>query len=445
MTSIARVRPDTGTSCPALAAALARCGDERTRDLVEQLQAADATLAAHGAGVARLAVAMGQRLGIAGERLDTLCRAALLHDIGKRYVPREVLAKPGALLAHERQLVEAHAAVGASMLLQAGLLSEAAIVRHHHERWDGAGYPDRLHGDAIPLESRIILVADTFDAMTSDRAYRAAMPRALALCRDRARGRLAARPGRRRRGARRGRPRPDAALTFPCTCCGPCRWRGPARMRGCGRCTPRARGLAAAGAGRAAPARPPAAPRAPARAGPRAGAGARGASPAEACRAPRGEQGAAGSVRRRPARRPAPRPDEIRACGDGAASRSVARRCAGAALRRAGGRARSPRRGHGRRRRRRGRRHGTGALRGASPLGQAASVIPATAAVVAAPVASQRDRPGLRRPTRAGAASWSPRPRRRRTARAATRAAPGAGSRGSSSATRRRWSRSSSR
>jgi len=79
------------------------------------------------------------------------------------------------------QLVEAHARVGASMLVAAGLLSEASIVRHHHERWDGAGYPDRLHGDAIPLESRIILVADTFDAMTSDRAYRAAIPRAAAL------------------------------------------------------------------------------------------------------------------------------------------------------------------------------------------------------------------------------------------------------------------------
>jgi HD-GYP domain-containing protein (c-di-GMP phosphodiesterase class II) len=96
-------------------------------------------------------------------------------------VPAEVLGKPGLLLPHERQLVEAHAAVGATMLIQAGLLSEALIVRNHHERWDGTGYPDRLHGEAIPLESRIILVADTFDAMTSDRAYRGAMPPAVAL------------------------------------------------------------------------------------------------------------------------------------------------------------------------------------------------------------------------------------------------------------------------
>ena len=164
-----------------LAVALVRCGDPCTRDLVDQLQAADETLVDHGAGVAQLAVTLGWQLGIAGERLDTLCRAALLHDIGKRYVPREVLDKPGPLLTHERQLVEAHAGVGASMLQQAGLRAEAAVVRNHHERWDGTGYPDRLHGDAIPLESRIIAVADTFDAMTSDRPYRAAIPARVAL------------------------------------------------------------------------------------------------------------------------------------------------------------------------------------------------------------------------------------------------------------------------
>jgi polar amino acid transport system substrate-binding protein len=170
------------TSSPSpLAVALVRCGDPCTRELVDQLQRADETLVDHGAGVAQLAVTLGWQLGIAGERLDTLCRAALLHDIGKRYVPREVLEKPGPLLTHERQLVEAHAGVGASMLQQAGLRTEAAVVRNHHERWDGTGYPDRLHGDAIPLESRIIAVADTFDAMTSDRPYRAAIPAGAAL------------------------------------------------------------------------------------------------------------------------------------------------------------------------------------------------------------------------------------------------------------------------
>jgi putative nucleotidyltransferase with HDIG domain len=154
---------------------------DRAGELIRELDHLDPGLLAHGVGVAELALQIGPRLAIAGERLETLCRAALLHDIGKRFVPQEVLEKPAALLAHERQLVEAHAGVGASMLVAAGLLAEASIVRHHHERWDGAGYPDRLHGEAIPLESRIILVADTFDAMTSDRAYRAALPPSAAL------------------------------------------------------------------------------------------------------------------------------------------------------------------------------------------------------------------------------------------------------------------------
>ena len=181
MTSLLHASVPVWAPSSPLEAALSRCGDDCTHGLIGQLRAADASLVSHGAGVARLAVDLGWRLGIAGERLATLCRAALLHDTGKRYVPREVLDKPGPLLAHERQLVEAHAAVGATMLLQSGLHAEAAIVRNHHERWDGTGYPDRLRGAAIPLESRIIAVADTFDAMTSDRPYRVAMPRAVAL------------------------------------------------------------------------------------------------------------------------------------------------------------------------------------------------------------------------------------------------------------------------
>jgi putative nucleotidyltransferase with HDIG domain len=164
-----------------LVTVLASRGDDRAYELVRELEQSDAELLRHGVGVAELALLMARRLGLAGESLVTLCGAALLHDIGKRFVPHEVLRKPTALLAHERQLVEAHAGVGANMLVAAGLLSEASIVRHHHERWDGAGYPDRMHGDSIPLESRIILVADSFDAMTSDRAYRAAMPDAVAL------------------------------------------------------------------------------------------------------------------------------------------------------------------------------------------------------------------------------------------------------------------------
>jgi putative nucleotidyltransferase with HDIG domain len=165
----------------ALVHALATCGGRATRELVRDVAVADPDLLLHGAAVARLAVAIARRVGFVGERLVILCRAALLHDVGKRYVPRAILDKPSPLLAHERQLVEAHPVVGATMLLGAGLLAEAAIVRHHHERWDGRGYADRLHGEAIPLESRIISAADAYDAMTSDRPYRHALPRDEAL------------------------------------------------------------------------------------------------------------------------------------------------------------------------------------------------------------------------------------------------------------------------
>jgi HD-GYP domain-containing protein (c-di-GMP phosphodiesterase class II) len=181
MLLIAPIYTFGGPSSGALFAALERCGDDCTRHLVRDLNLADATLVDHGAAVAGLAVAIGVRLSLTGKRLAVLCRAALLHDIGKRFVPRGVLDKPAGLLAHERQLVEVHPVVGASMLLRAGMLAEASIVRHHHERWDGRGYPERLHGDAIPLESRIVMVADTFDAMTSDRPYRVAMSSEAAL------------------------------------------------------------------------------------------------------------------------------------------------------------------------------------------------------------------------------------------------------------------------
>jgi HD-GYP domain-containing protein (c-di-GMP phosphodiesterase class II) len=165
----------------ALDVALLRCDDACTRRLIGELHDADAALANHGAGVAAVAAAVGSLLRFGPERLTMLCRADLLHDIGKQFVPRALLDKPQSLSAAERRVVEGHAAVGSMLLLQEGLLAEASIVRHHHERWDGTGYPGRMRGLEIPLESRIIFVADTYDAMTSDRPYRAAMSRGAAL------------------------------------------------------------------------------------------------------------------------------------------------------------------------------------------------------------------------------------------------------------------------
>jgi HD-GYP domain-containing protein (c-di-GMP phosphodiesterase class II) len=104
-----------------------------------------------------------------------LRRAALLHDIGKITVSASILSKPGRLDPHEWTQIHAHPTVGATMLMHAGLPEESRWIRHHHERIDGNGYPDQLVRDQIPLEARIIFVADSFEAMTSDRPYRPGM------------------------------------------------------------------------------------------------------------------------------------------------------------------------------------------------------------------------------------------------------------------------------
>jgi HD-GYP domain-containing protein (c-di-GMP phosphodiesterase class II) len=107
--------------------------------------------------------------------------AGLLHDVGKIGVPDAILNKPAALTDDEFAVMRQHAVLGYEIVESAGLPEQAGWVRHHHERIDGTGYPDGLSGDEIPLESRIILVADSFEAMTSDRPYRRAPGREFAL------------------------------------------------------------------------------------------------------------------------------------------------------------------------------------------------------------------------------------------------------------------------
>ena len=125
----------------------------------------------HSHDVAAYALAIGQRLGLSGERLTQLRRAALFHDIGTIAVAGQILAKRGALVEGEVADIRAHPEVGESMLLHCGLQSEAAWVRHHHERVDGGGYPDGVSGRQLPLEARIVAVADAFEAMTAGRPY----------------------------------------------------------------------------------------------------------------------------------------------------------------------------------------------------------------------------------------------------------------------------------
>jgi HD-GYP domain-containing protein (c-di-GMP phosphodiesterase class II) len=126
-------------------------------------------------------VALGRALGLDPDHIVRLRQAAQFHDIGKVAVSSAILNKPSPLTPAEMAEMRLHPAVGATMLMHGGLHAEAHWIRCHHECVDGTGYPHGLRGDAIPLESRIIFVADAFEAMTSDRPYSAGIPIADAL------------------------------------------------------------------------------------------------------------------------------------------------------------------------------------------------------------------------------------------------------------------------
>jgi len=147
---------------------------------VEALAAAmdmrDQRTARHSEDVVGLAQQVGELLGLETASMLELEFAARLHDVGKIQVPDAVLNKPGPLDPHENDVIRCHAAWGAETLARIpGLEAVATIVRFHHERWDGAGYPDGLSGERIPLASRIISVCDAYGAMTCDRPYRSAL------------------------------------------------------------------------------------------------------------------------------------------------------------------------------------------------------------------------------------------------------------------------------
>jgi hypothetical protein len=153
----------------------------RVRALVRELGAHDGDTACHSSAVVGWACAVGERLRLSLPDLLELELGALLHDLGKVRVPDRVLRKPGPLDAGERELVNRHPVWGAELLEQVpGLEPVATIVRFHHERWDGSGYPDGLVRDRIPVASRIVAVCDAYQAMTSARPYRAALPPAAA-------------------------------------------------------------------------------------------------------------------------------------------------------------------------------------------------------------------------------------------------------------------------
>jgi diguanylate cyclase (GGDEF)-like protein/putative nucleotidyltransferase with HDIG domain len=154
---------------------------ERSTAAMESLSATvdarDSYTAGHSRRVQQLALAIGRELGLSQAELDLLGHAALFHDIGKLAIPDAVLLKPASLTTGEWALMRQHASEGARIIDRLGFLDDAVpAIRHHHERFDGTGYPDRLQGEEIPLGARIIHVADALDSMLTTRIYRAARP-----------------------------------------------------------------------------------------------------------------------------------------------------------------------------------------------------------------------------------------------------------------------------
>jgi HD-GYP domain-containing protein (c-di-GMP phosphodiesterase class II) len=144
--------------------------------LTDAIEAKDRFMLGHGEEVALYITAVADRLGLEPRRREELVYAALLHDVGKIAVSESILLKPSDLTAEERAVIQLHPRIGAQLVRQVAALHPIGpAVEHHHERWDGTGYPDRLAGDAIPVEARVLAVADAFSAMTADRPYRAAL------------------------------------------------------------------------------------------------------------------------------------------------------------------------------------------------------------------------------------------------------------------------------
>ena len=150
--------------------------------LANALEAKDPYTRGHSERVGAWGRRLATVLGLPPDQIDTVTQAGLLHDIGKIGVPEGVLRKRGALDHDEWALMRNHPVIGSQIVAPFEFFAGGtAVIRHHHERWDGSGYPDGLAGAAIPIGARILAVADVFDALTSERSYRAALTRDTAL------------------------------------------------------------------------------------------------------------------------------------------------------------------------------------------------------------------------------------------------------------------------
>jgi putative two-component system response regulator len=155
--------------------------------LAASIEAKDPYTEGHCDRLSRYSVALGERLELSQEDLIALRRGGVVHDIGKVAVPERVLLKPGPLDAHERELMETHTVIGERICAPLKSFRQVLpIIRSHHERQDGTGYPDHLKRDQIPLTARVLQTVDIYDALTTDRPYRKALSseRAVAILRD---------------------------------------------------------------------------------------------------------------------------------------------------------------------------------------------------------------------------------------------------------------------
>ena len=143
---------------------------------VETIEARDSYTKQHSSRVTSYAVAIAKAVGCSQEEIDVLNVSGNLHDIGKIGIPDNILLKPGRLSESEYEFIKKHPIIGCNIIGHFNMwVYEQDVIKHHHERWDGEGYPDRLQGEDIPLLSRVLAVADTYDALTSDRSYRRKM------------------------------------------------------------------------------------------------------------------------------------------------------------------------------------------------------------------------------------------------------------------------------
>lgn len=154
-----------------------RAALESVRALVQAVEAKDPYTRRHSEHVSHYAVQLAQAVGLSAGEVDSIRTAALLHDVGKIGVPDRILVKNGRLTDEEFEQIKRHPILGSDILSKITFFrNEAMLVRHHHERWDGTGYPDGLCGDQTPRAARIILLADCLDAMLMARTYKAAYP-----------------------------------------------------------------------------------------------------------------------------------------------------------------------------------------------------------------------------------------------------------------------------